>query len=240
MNRTGDFCEDAKLCLGGNLRVIFDVGANIGTLSQMFAQKFYASDVYCFEPVPSTYQALVANVAQLERVKCFDFGFSSNATEYEMFVASDPGLNSIGRGIDYGRGKVTINVETIDVFCRSHGIRCIDLLKTDTEGHDLEVLRGAREMFDGSRIRAVFSEIGFYKKDRGHTYFCDLLRFMDEAGFQIFDLYQVASHYLDNANFPFPDYPWSNALFVRNDIIEALHGPDYARWLATLRLPTRA
>ena len=39
--------------------------------------------------------------------------------------------------------EVPVRVETLDGYCERHGIDSIDLLKVDTQGYDLNVLKGA-------------------------------------------------------------------------------------------------
>jgi FkbM family methyltransferase len=229
MKRSGDFCQDVKACLGSDLSIIFDVGANVGTTAQLFSSTFESSVVLSFEPVEGTYRELVANTTELKGVRCFNIGLSDKPAVHEVHAARRSSWNSIDKGVDYGLGKVQMRVDTIDAFCQSHSIETIDLLKTDTEGHDLSVLRGANRMFDSGKIRAVYSEVGFYANDRGHAYFCDVLRFLQNKHFQIFDFYHVLSHYIENREHS--DYPWSNVLFIRNDIIDSLCRPHYLRWL---------
>ena len=52
---------------------------------------------------------------------------------------------------------VTHEVEctTLDRFMKDAGIEMIDLLKIDTEGHDLSVLKGARQALHDRRIRMI-------------------------------------------------------------------------------------
>ena len=46
----------------------------------------------------------------------------------------------------------TVQVETLDNYCQRNSISKIDLLKIDTQGYDLEVLRGAKQMLSEHRI----------------------------------------------------------------------------------------
>ena len=46
-----------------------------------------------------------------------------------------------------------VDVTTIDLFCAEHRIERINLLKIDTEGHDLDVIRGASNMLRRGEYR---------------------------------------------------------------------------------------
>lgn len=66
-----------------------------------------------------------------------------------------------------------VAVGTVDTFAREFGVEEISLLKTDTEGFDAEVLRGAKSMISSGRIFLILIEVGFSKYDAGHTLFDD-------------------------------------------------------------------
>jgi FkbM family methyltransferase len=80
----------------------------------------------------------------------------------------------------------TIDLTTVDEFCRLNHIDCIDLLKIDVEGYELNVLKGAKGMLNSRRVRFIQfeftqlnSSIGVFFKD-----FYDLL----VENYQIFRL----------------------------------------------------
>ena len=59
--------------------------------------------------------------------------------------------------------RINVDVTTIDNYCRDYGIERIDILKSDTQGFDLEVLKGASRLLDQHRIHLVYVEIVFGK-----------------------------------------------------------------------------
>src|SRR5208283_2752517 len=68
--------------------------------------------------------------------------------------------------VDYAAAQLTgaterVEVMRLDHFCERNMIREIDFLKIDTEGHDLEVLRGAEGLLSSKRVAAVFVETAF-------------------------------------------------------------------------------
>jgi Methyltransferase FkbM domain len=58
---------------------------------------------------------------------------------------------------DSSAPTIEVNCRSIDSFCEEHGITSIDLLKVDTEGHDMAVLRGSSRMLASTNF--VYSRI---------------------------------------------------------------------------------
>jgi precorrin-6B methylase 2 len=54
-----------------DIKVVFDVGANIGQTATTFNDSFTTAQIYSFEPVKNTFESLVANTRKYDRVKCF-------------------------------------------------------------------------------------------------------------------------------------------------------------------------
>jgi hypothetical protein len=93
---------------------------------------------------------------------------------------------------------------------------------------------GANLMLSQGHVDVIYSEVGFYTEDVGHTYFCELLAYLQSVRFQLFALYGFGGlkYIEDSAE---PCYPWANALFVRNALVQAKYGEEYRRWLAGIR-----
>jgi len=77
----------------------------------------------------------------------------------------------------------SIKTETIDAYCQRNGIDNIDIFKIDVEGHELAVLKGAKEMLRTQRIRAVAYEIGPHQM-AGREFYKDFYDFFDEMGYR--------------------------------------------------------
>ncbi len=76
---------------------------------------------------------------------------------------------------DIAKEVIEANVTTGDTYCRDNGIEEIDLLKIDTEGKELDVLRGFSELLGARHVRMVQFEYGL-----GSVYTKDLLRDFNE------------------------------------------------------------
>ena len=78
-----------------------------------------------------------------------------------------------------------MEINTIDNYCSENSIDHIHLLKIDIEGHELDALAGAKEMFALKSIDIVTFEFGGCNIDT-RTFFQDFWYFFNEANFKIF------------------------------------------------------
>jgi hypothetical protein len=104
------------------------------------------------------------------------------------------------------KGRVEVDVVTIDEYCEQHGITHIDVLKSDTQGFDLEVVRGADSMLSESRVHLVFCEINFNEAYAELPRLDEIYAALHDRGLRLVSFYNF--HYL-------PDrVSWADALFI--------------------------
>lgn len=84
-----------------------------------------------------------------------------------------------------------VDVLTIDAFCKNNAVSHINLLKTDTEGYELNVLKGSSEMMMRNKIQFVDVEIFFNENYVGQSSFGDIYNFLLENGFELVRFYDV-------------------------------------------------
>jgi FkbM family methyltransferase len=163
---------------------IFDVGANKGTYTQLVLALVPEATVFSFEPSPAVYQALSARFGAIPNVRLFNHGFSS--TEQQTVLYSNQAGSELGSlykrrldhfGIDMDCQE-RIVLTTLDTFCSTQGVSTVDFLKLDTEGHELEVLRGAGDMLKSESIGCIQFEFGGCNID-SRTYFQDFYYCLD-------------------------------------------------------------
>src|SRR5262249_26215346 len=127
---------------------VFDAGANIGRTSLAVLAPLPSATVYSVEPHPDTFRKLAEGLAG-RRARAFNIGLSDKSGNAQLFTYGADVLNSLSpttpHAVRFGTtGKpIPIQVSTVDEFCSSHDIDTIDVLKVDTEGCDLDVLKGA-------------------------------------------------------------------------------------------------
>jgi hypothetical protein len=104
---------------------------------------------------------------------------------------------------------VDFQMTTVDKFCKEKGVDRIDLLKIDTEGCELQVLKGAQEMLSGGYIKVIqfeFGECNVFSR----VFLRDFYEVL--AGFRLFRL--------DSERLvPLPAYEPTNEIFRFQNII---------------------
>jgi FkbM family methyltransferase len=189
---------------------IFDVGAHVGHTAATFCSVYPSARVYCFEPSPDTFKTLVQNCGS-KNVTAVNMAVGSYVKTEQMYAVKDSLLNSLVSQLNSPRpdsSQVTVRVTTLDQFCEEHDVRHIDFLKTDTEGYELEVLKGATRLLTEKRIDAIYVECAIARCAR-HMSATDLLEFLKAYGFRLYGLYEQ-THYFE----PNDHHLWCNALFV--------------------------
>jgi hypothetical protein len=89
-----------------------------------------------------------------------------------------------------------VAVHTLDDYCKSSEIARIDLLKIDTQGFEVEVLRGSDRMLASDGIILVLAEVQFAEVFEGGATFCDVQQFLARYGFvpvSIYDVHHIGS-----------------------------------------------
>jgi FkbM family methyltransferase len=150
------FCRRDYL-MPARSKVVVDIGSNIGLSSVYWLTRNTESRVYCYEPAPITYQRLTQNLAP----------YAGRFTTYQMAVSDYCGRSRFGlsktgveSSLDLKQKRATAYIEVdvvhvndaLEQVLSKHGQ--IDVLKLDSEGHELRTLRAiSPEHWD--RIKCV-------------------------------------------------------------------------------------
>jgi FkbM family methyltransferase len=197
------------------LELLFDIGANEGQTAKRFLQEFPGAEVLSFEPHPATFARLTERMSEAPHFRAFNLGLSTEIGEMEMFEYELSTINSLTPDAQYAtryqqQGRsVSVKVSTVDAFCAQQRIGLIDLLKIDTEGFDLIVLKGGAGMLEKRAVRFVLVEFNDLQPTEG-VFGGALLpfdEFLRPLGFQF-----VAT-YNDYINTQAKMFAVSNALF---------------------------
>lgn len=190
---------DAQYLLGRTSALtIFDIGANDGETSESLLTAFPAAQVIAVEPFSDCCKELEQRFAGNPRIRIENVAMGEKLGEAQLNLYSGNRMNSLleldedPSNIMAGftkTGATAVRVDTIDNYCQMHRIPKIDLLKIDTQGYDLNVLRGATTMLADRNIGAILLEVNFVPMYSHQPSFVELHGFLVYQGFRIVDFY---------------------------------------------------
>lgn len=116
-------------------------------------------EIHSFEPIPSTFMVLQERISkhQLRNiVHLVSQALSNEDGTAEMYISGETAeTNSLHPdATNRDQRRIQIDKTTAYTYCSRNDIAIIHFLKCDTEGHDMEVLRGAKRLFDEQRVMA--------------------------------------------------------------------------------------
>jgi FkbM family methyltransferase len=196
--------------------VIFDVGANVGQTTSVAREMFPEAVIHAFEPGRDAFEGLSERLKGDPRIHLHNVAVGARPGEIELQENENPTMTSILPLGDeaFGRVKTVRKVEmvTVDQMAERHGVREIAILKSDTQGYDLEVLRGAAGMLEREAIGCVFFEIIFAELYRGLPRFDETIRYLMDRGFVLGGIHDI--HYKRGLA------AWADFLFIHRRFVD--------------------
>jgi FkbM family methyltransferase len=141
--------------------VFLDIGGGIGNYS-MCAGRVVNGPIHIFEPLEENVQTIRTNLQnnKLEskvKLNCValssaeGYGHMARPDDRDVFGSK---LESVATKPSEGSVAVT----TIDAYCAKNTIQYVDVIKMDVEGHEHEVIEGAKRLIDEKRVGVLILE----------------------------------------------------------------------------------
>lgn len=128
------------LCTLSDVRVIVDLGANIGDTAVFFAQHYPHAKVIAVECDDSNYQLLLTNIKKYPNIIPVKAAIWSQ--NKRLYVGQGKEKNAIytyASAADKADAEVEVQGVTMDELMRNHQLQKIDVLKIDIEGAEKEL-----------------------------------------------------------------------------------------------------
>ena len=170
--------------------VVLDVGANVGGYSRDIVAINPSATVFAFEPHPLTFERLVSNVHAHGNIHPLNYAVGHRPGRqmlYDRHSERGTAHASMFREVieDIHKAPASgceVNVMTLDEFIEKKGLARVDLLKIDTEGYELNVLKGADKSIRSGVFRAIqfeFNEMNVLSR----VFFKDFLELLPQYRF---------------------------------------------------------
>jgi FkbM family methyltransferase len=133
--------------------VVVDIGANIGASALWFSLMYPDAMVHALEPGSEAFRLLTRNTAGRPNVRRYPFGLFSKDAEVTLYAGADDSVQAtIGKSAQAGAPDEMVRLRSIAAWLDEVGIDVIDVLKVDTEGCELPILRGIKDRLPAIRL----------------------------------------------------------------------------------------
>jgi len=215
--------------ISDDLFFCIDIGANIGKYTELLLKET-AAKVIAFEPLPDAYLDLKKlELNNLNRLKVFNQAIGEKNEFLELNYASSKSekasfsdnLEKLSFYDFHNNKKMKIKILTLDTFIEENlddfNQQEIDLIKIDTEGFELEVIKGATKTIkkmSPKYIQLEFNWHQLFKKQNMYS-FSEFLK--------NYELFQILPYGNDlvKVNVTRPEtniYHLSNFVYIRKDL----------------------
>ena len=184
-----------------NNSILVDVGAHHGETIKNFKKYFNTSEIHSFEASSINFKVLNNKYNNQTDHKIFlnNFGLSDEKKMHkikQLLESSSTTISKINENSKYFKKKmrilgtekseyskeIEISLETFDNYFLMKKLNKIDLLKIDTEGHEMYVLKGCKKTL--KFINFIYFEHHYDDMlDKGYT-FSDINKFLKINGFK--------------------------------------------------------
>ena len=170
-----------------NLKTIIDIGAGVGEFSNEMLKFNPDCKVYCFEPIPETYELLKAWASGRDNVKTFNVALGKDEGTREInWCINDKFGSSMLETIDPAFGgekkKLEIFQTTLDSIMADKVIEKDILVKIDVEGIEDRVIEGGKSLISNAKVCMI--EVHLLPKRKNQATFKDIYMLMDSLGFE--------------------------------------------------------
>ncbi len=196
--------------------VMFDVGANAGQTTKSMRELFPSAVIHAFEPGTRAFGQLKTSLSDMADVHLHQKALGAAPGSITLNENEESTMSSVLPLGESGWGRIQevreVEMTTVDEVCRQHGIEHLSILKTDTQGYDLEVMRGAVGMMESGRLDCVFFELIFSDLYQGMPRFDKVFSFLLDRDYVLVSVYDM---HLKNGV-----AAWADVLFVHRRILQ--------------------
>ena len=220
-------------------KIVFDIGCFRGNFTKNFIKNEkklgIKSNFFLFDPNPNVKNYLKL-ILENTQIKYFNLALDNSNSKKKFyfntfFEASGSSLSTVIRDDKKWKStrkifmqifqpfkkiedfaEINVQTKTLDDFCLDENIENIDVLKMDTEGSELNILKGAIKLLSENKINVIYTEISDTKKNfiEKEKY---IINFLNSYGFELKKKYPVRSFSI------LSDLKATDNLFVNRNLI---------------------
>ncbi len=208
----------------GELNFCLDIGANIGTYSKLLINNT-SSKVFSFEPLEDAFrelEKLANNQSYKDRLKVYNYAFGESTKKEKLYYSNTKSqlasfledankLSFVNKKNNFSK---IVQIKKLDDFT---DVINVDLIKIDTEGYEMNVLKGGINFISKKKPKFIQIEFNWHQLFTNNS----LIDFSRELkNYEAFRIIPYG-YPLIKVNPERPEnniYHLSNYVFIRRDI----------------------
>ena len=221
-NSDDPFIILSKVLDAPKIKLVVDGGASIGETTQRLSALFPNALIHAFEPYPDSFNDLQKKVKFNSNIATYPVGLGKCEDKVFFNINKSQGTNSILKSNNrskeiYGEQmsiekEIQIPINSLDNLFNFEDNQCIDILKLDLQGYELDALIGATKLLEKSQIKVILCEVMFEAAYENQPSWIELVSLIEKHDLSLFNLYQ--RHYYQGRLIQ------ADLLFMRNDLLQ--------------------
>jgi len=183
--------------------IVIDVGAHIGETIRLFNKNFNVENILAFEANPIVFKKLEKKIKKINhknKINLFNLGLGDKEEKKDLSIFNDSSsstYNLIDVKTDYYKRKkkflslfsknildkkISTNVLPLSKVNEMYELKNVDILKIDTEGYELNILKGIyKNHFD--KIKYIYFEHHYDLMIKKNYKYSDIKIFLNKNNF---------------------------------------------------------
>ncbi|MCK5538260.1 MAG: FkbM family methyltransferase [Bacteroidales bacterium] len=196
--------------LGVNPTNVFDIGAYHGYFSKLIFKIWPEANVFCFEGNPLKQQIIEKNLSSYKSsIKIFSYLLGEDDNNNVSFNIQETASSVLNEHHNQGFDKINVPMRSLKSLIDEKTIPIPSLLKIDTQGYEFEILLGLGYYI--KQVEYILLESNFLDIHKNVHLVADIVKYLNEFEFVMYDITEIHRRPLDNAIFQV-DY-----IFVKKD-----------------------
>src|SRR6266404_4353045 len=172
---------------GFNPAVIYDIGAYTGSWTTEIMEYFPDARYYLFEGQPSKETHLQQLKKEFPQSVDYQIGLlGANDGEKVIFNEYETASSVLTEHFDTGAQRHERTIDSLDTVVKNNNWPAPDLIKLDTQGYELEILKGGLHAMQ--QAEAVLMEVSFIDIYINAPLAKDVIDFMKQHDFLLYDI----------------------------------------------------
>lgn len=178
--------------------LVFDIGAYRGDFATGVLEIWPRTQIACFEVLPQRVQELHGLAKLHSTIQVFPVLMGAATSEAIPLHESETASSILEERISQQFVTNYYPMRTVDEVVKiNFSSQMPDLLKLDTQGYELEVLKGAEKSLSG--IKVILAEVNLLDIHKNVPLVADVVSWLNERGWVVYDICGLTRRPLDQA-----------------------------------------